>query len=240
MTRISILHPSRSRPYQALDCIVHWLQNIGDGVEWEYILSIDSNDPFLSEYEALGIENSPSMRVIVNDNQNIVQASNEAGKVSTEDIIILVSDDFLCFKDWGHTIIQAMSGKSGVLKTYDTIQRWIVTLPLLSRDYYEDQGYIYYPGYSHMFCDCDMTHKADIENKLIIRNDIVFKHNHYSTKGGQPKDEVNKKADGTWAQGEKVYLQRVKEWRAAGLNIYDLSPEATKAGHVNWLKKKLR
>lgn len=239
--KISILHPSRSRPLQALDTMVHWLQHITYPQMWEYILSVDSNDPELEGYKALGISGMQNIRMIVNDNHNIVEASNQAARLSSGDIIILVSDDFFCFPGWNVAITEALRGKSGVLKTYDGIQRWIVTLPILSRDYYEEQGYLWHPSYEHMFSDSDMTHKADLQKKLIIRNDIVFHHNHYSTKGGQPKDEVNNKADLTWAQGEKVYLDRCRNKFGLGnVNIYDLSSEATKAGHVNWLKKKLR
>lgn len=239
--KISILHPSRSRPNQALSTIIHWLSNTSGMILWEYILSVDSNDPYLNEYNSLSIPNNNHIRMIVNDNQNIVHASNKAANDCHGDIIVLASDDFTCFKDWDLAIIKALEGKSGVLKTFDGVQRWIVTLPIMTRDYFDEQGYIYHPSYQHCFCDTDQTHKADLQKKLIIRNDIFFKHNHHSTKGGQPKDEVNKKADLTWAQGEKVYLDRCRnKFGLQGVNIYDLSPEASKAGHVNWLKKKLR
>lgn len=240
--KILIIHPSRSRPDQALTTAVHWLSNITYPQHWEYIISVDKSDPMLSEYEKWGIvSGGQNQRMIINDNKNIVEAVNVAAKVSWGDIIIVISDDFVCFKGWNVAITEALQGKSGVLKTFDGIQKWIVTLPIMTRDYYDEQGHIYYPRYEHMFSDSDMTHKADLEKKLIIRNDIVFHHNHYSIKGGQPKDEVNKKADLTWAQGEKVYLDRCRnKFGLQGVNIYDLSPEASKAGHVNWLKKKLR
>jgi glycosyltransferase involved in cell wall biosynthesis len=237
--KISILHPSRSRPEQALSAAIHWLGNTSYKHTWEYILSVDSSDPELLGYRDL-VGDPRSGQIIINDNKNVVQAANQAAKVASGEILVLISDDFMCFKNWDVAVIEALEGKSGVLKTYDGIQKWIVTLPIMTRDYYESQGYIYHPSYFHMFSDSDQTHKADLQKKLIIRNDIVFKHNHYSI-GGQPKDEVNKKADSTWAQGEKVYLQRCKEKFGLGnVNIYDLSPEATKAGHVAWLKKKLR
>jgi len=233
--KLSILHPSRSRPLEALNTMVHWLQNIEYPQAWEYILSLDLNDAELEGYRALGISGDQNIRMIVNDNQNIVQASNQAARMASGDIFILVSDDFLCFKGWNIAITEALKGKSGVLKTFDGTQRWIVTLPIMTRDYYNSQGYLYDPQCSHMFCDTIMTHKADVQKKLIIRNDIVFKHDNEA----RPKDAVSIKADGTWAQGEKVYLQRCKERFGLGkVNIYDLSPEAHKAGHINWMKKK--
>lgn len=238
--KLSILHASRQRPDQALQAIVHWLSNIEYPQSWEYILSVDSSDPELSAYQDLGLRPEHNQFIVVNDNHNLVEAANQAARVATGDILILISDDFLCTKGWNKMIVDAMAGKSGVLKTFDGIQRWIVTLPVMTRDYYDEQCHFYFPHYDHMFCDTDMTHLADVQKKLIIRNDIVFRHNHYSI-GGNKKDEVNVKADGTWRNGEETYITRCRnKFGLQGVNIYDLSPEATKAGHVNWLKKKLR
>jgi hypothetical protein len=233
---ISIIHPSRSRPHQALTTSQSWIKAISQTIPYEYILSVDKSDPQLSEYEELFYPPN----VFVADNHNVVQAANAAAKESVGDILILISDDFMCFPYWDLVITDALRGKSGVLKTFDGVQRWIVTLPIMTRDYYEEQGYFYYPRYEHMFCDTDQTHKADLQKKLIIRNDIVFKHDHYSVKG-QPKDAVNIKADKTWAQGEMVYLNRCRNQFGISepVNIYNLSPEATKAGHVRWLQNKL-
>lgn len=235
--KISILHPSRSRPDQAFLAMCQFTDTLSHTIDYEYILSLDNDDQ--SAYEEFEKGFGPTYRVIRNDNKNLVQAANQAGKVATGDIIILISDDFSAGHGWDLKIVEALKGKSGVLKTYDGTQLWIVTLPIMTRDYYDEQGYIYYPRYEHMFCDTDQTHKADLQKKLIFRNDIVFTHHHYSTKTGFKKDSVNLKADGTWAQGEKVYLERCRnKFGLNGVNIYDLSPEAKQAGHIAWMKKK--
>jgi aspartyl-tRNA synthetase len=169
-------------------------------------------------------------------------AANQGAKHAKGEILVLISDDFDCPKNWDLTIREALKGKSGLLKTYDGVQKWIVTLPIMTRDYYEEQGHIYFPAYHHMFCDTDQTHKADLQRKLIIRNDIVFNHDHYSKKGSNnKKDAVNEKADKTWEQGERVYLKRCSDKFGLGnVDIFNLSKEAKEAGHVQWLKKKLR
>ncbi len=236
--KLSILHASRQRPDQAIEAAHLWITLMSRKYEWEYILSLDSSDPELPNYERY--KGGQNMRSIVNDNNNLVQAANQAARLASGDIFILISDDFLCVKGWDEMVVEALAGKSGVLKTFDGIQRWIVTLPIMTRDYYDEQCHFYFPHYDHMFCDTDMTHFADVQKKLIIRNDIVFRHNHYSI-GGNKKDAVNVKADSTWKHGEERYLIRCRnKFGLSGVNIYDLSPEATKAGHVNWLKKKLR
>jgi len=234
--KISILHPSRSREDQAFLAMCNFTDTMSHTIDYEYILSVDTTDHTPYSYIDTGF--GLKYNKIRNDNHNVVEAANQAAKVATGDILILISDDFSAFFNWDLKIVEALQGKSGVLKTFDGVQRWICTLPIMTRDYYQGENYLYDPLTAHMFCDTIQTHKADIKKKLIIRNDIVFPHHHYSTKGGQPKDAVNERADKTWAQGESVYIKRLQEWKNSGLDIWNLSPEAHKAGHVNWMKKK--
>jgi len=237
--KISILHPSRGRSEQAFLAMCNFTDMMSHTIDYEYILSVDTDDK--SPYTFIDVGFGERYKKIINDNHNVVQAANAAAEIATGDILILISDDFTAHRHWDITITQALEGKSGILKTYDGVQRWIVTLPIMTGDYYDEQGHIYYPKFEHMFCDTDQTHKADLEKKLIIRNDIVFLHHHYSTEGGWPKDAISRKADLTWKQGEAVYLQRcMNRFGLGDIDIYDLSPEAKKAGHVAWLKKKLR
>ncbi len=233
---ISIIHPSRSRPQKAYDTMIHWVNNASKPTAIEYILSLDMTDPHLEEYQRLFEHDCITT---ISDNKNLVQATNNAAKLTSGEIIVLVSDDFECFKDWDLVLIGAFAlNHCCVLKTFDGVQKWIVTLPIMDRAYYLEQGYFYHPDFQHLFCDTDMTHKADIEGKLLMRNDILFKHAHYST-GACEKDQVSIKADSTWAQGEAVYLKRVKDkFGLSGVDVFDLDEEG--APHRNWLKQKLR
>src|SRR5688500_4289653 len=133
---ISIIHPSRSRASQAKATMNHWLSNLSGEHEAYYILSVDTDDPQLEEYLKFGCD-----IIVVSDNKNLVQAANAGAMESTGDILILVSDDFECFPDWDVAIVKALEGKSGVLKTFDGVQKWIVTLVIMTRDYYDQQGY---------------------------------------------------------------------------------------------------
>lgn len=233
---ISLIHPSRSRPEQAYNAAVYWLNMADDQHDIEYQISLDWSDPLLGEYQSL----FPDDIMIVSHNQSAIQAANVGGKHAQGDIIVLMSDDFRCLKGWDSLILSALQNKSGLLKTFDGTQRWICTLPIYTMDYYQEQGYIYPPQYSHLFPDTHITHVADLKKKLIIRNDIVFNHDHHSKHAG-PKDEVTKKADSTWAQGEGEYLKACKaKFGLGNVDIFNLSKEAKEAGHVQWLKKKLR
>jgi glycosyltransferase involved in cell wall biosynthesis len=208
----------------------------------ELIVSCDNDDPCGDLYSRVYTNWDYPVTIVFNNNKSAVDAINNAAKVALGDILIVVSDDTRCPHHWDEIINTAMGTQSGLLKVYDGVQKWICTMPVMSYGYYKHLGHVYHPDYLHMFCDTDLTHQADLERKLIFRNDIVFKHDHYSAKGsGNKKDYVNEKADKTWAQGEKVYLQRCRDKFGLGnVDIFNLSKEAKEAGHVQWLKKKLR
>lgn len=236
---ILIIHPSRNRPQQALDTYNQWLSKSSHNHPIRYIMSLDFSDPQLNLYEKL-FEKSKAEPVI-SHNDSAIDAINNSAKFCTRgDIIVQISDDFQCFPDWD-MVLEAACGSYDdfVLKTFDGVQKWIVTLPIMDYTFYKKQGYFYFPEYKHMFADTDLTHYADVQGKLIFRNDITFFHNHYST-GGQQKDEVNIKADSTWNQGEQLYLKRVKE--NFGLGDIDVINTLSLEGmpHKNWLKNKLK
>lgn len=201
---ISIIHPSRNRPLQALITAKNWMAKADN--QLEYILSLDKDDKDLEAYrKAFHMMN---INIVVSDNRSAVDAINKGAEISKGNILIIVSDDFDCEKGWDTQIIKHTEGKTDwIAKTQDGIQPWIITLPLMDRVYYNRFGYVYHPDYRHMFADTEMSCVADITGRKITLP-IKFTHNHYSVVGG--KDEVNAKADNTWSQGERLFIHRAK------------------------------
>lgn len=226
---ISIIHPSRGRPNQAIATAFNWRHRAG--VEIEYILSIDLEDSLNYQY-APGFTGW-DCQVIYKSNRSAIDAINNAAKVAKGDILIQIADDFDCPPDWGKQIIEATKGKTDwILKTPDGIQPWIITLPIMDRAYYNRFGYIYHPGYRHMFCDTEMSCVADLTGRRITAN-IPFKHNHYSV-GGAVKDAINERADKTWEQGEKLFLSRYRQ----NFGLTDIPGGIQDQGMLNWIKSK--
>lgn len=256
--KISIIHPSRSRPEQAAQTAKKWLSSAKDSEQVEYILSLDTDDINLQRYNVHMLNNAsrtikvkywdptkeepedritanPAFKVVVNDNRNAIEAINRGAEAAKGNILIVVSDDFDCPYHWDVALLKALQGKSDyVVKTDDGCQPWIITLPIMDRAYYNRFGYIYNPQYQHMFCDTEMTHVADLLGRKIVLP-IKFPHNHYTQVGGQPYDQINKKNDSTWAQGEAMYLERL-------VNNFGLidPPGRLEAheSHLSWLESK--
>lgn len=205
MYKISILHPSRNRPKQADQTIKEWLGKATNRNQIEYILSVDKNDKDLNTYKSIGVKNG--IYVSINRNKSAIEAINKSAKVSTANIIMVVSDDFSCEQGWDENLLSDLEGKEDFFcKTKDGLQDFIITLPILDRKCYERFGYVYENGYEHLFCDTEMAAVAHMTNRTVY-SDLVFPHNHYSTKKTK-KDQVNVKNDRTWKQGKKLFYER--------------------------------
>lgn len=247
--KISVIHPSRSRPEKAAATAKAWLSSAKNPENIEYIVSIDVTDELWADYvEAIfpGGESvwlsSPYNRMVTEGNMSIlrhhndtaISAINRAAEEAQGDIFVVVSDDFSCPDNWDEDLLTHLEGKSDfVAKTTDGLQKWIITLPIMDRLYYNRFGYIYPPHIKHMFSDTWMTHVADLLGRKITIP-MTFKHNHYTT-GLTERDSVNMKNDSTWMQGQNEYLKGVRE-------NFGLNPEEIKGrlmcdmGHANWLR----
>lgn len=199
--KFSIIHPSRSRPDKSAKTIDTWIL-YADG-DPEVILSLDEDDPLRNAYRTAYTE------MIVLNNKSSVEAINNAAKIAKGEILIVVSDDTDCFPGWDTAILKEVQGKTDwILKTQDGIQKWIITFPVIHRDYYNRFGYIYHPSYKHLFCDTELTCVADITGRKITSN-LLFPHNHYSI-GKSQIDDVYRKNDATNTEGENIFIERYK------------------------------
>lgn len=235
--KITIIHASYGRSDMQAMTAFNWINKASGDNDIEYLLSIDKSDT--SEYpDSISFKQDFVSAYVVKNNTNTsVAAINNAASRSTGDIIVVISDDFDCPKDWDRLIIAETQGKTDwILKTQDGTQPWIITLPIMDKTYYSRYGYIYPPQYTHMFCDTHITHQAELDARK-LKSDILFKHNHYSV-GGIKKDATSIKADSTWEDGERIYLTKCRNWRREGFDVFRVLPDEA-AGHVGWLKARI-
>lgn len=225
---ISIIHPSKGRPEMAVKTAKKWLDSIrGDKSKIEYIFSLDIDDVGMFDNYSPAIKTLDVSRIFKvityrNYNRSAIDAINHAAKLSSGKLIVVVSDDFDCFVGWDIWLLSHLYDKEDyVVKTADTIQPFIITLPILDRKYYERFGYIYYPEYNHMYSDTEMSCVGHMLGKTINLSDAehVFMHHHYSV-GGMAKDAINEKNDATYPQGEKLFYERLS--RKFDLKIEDI------------------
>jgi len=230
--KITIVHPSRQRSDLCYRIADTFYNNCVNKDNISYYVSIDSSDPTKDEYLA---SKKDYINIIVGDGNSCVEAVNIGAKESNfEDIIVIVSDDFICQNGWDQKILDFVGDKKNfVLKTNDGREPWIVTFPVMDKEYYNRFGYVYNPLYKHLFCDTEMTHVAEITGSMIVDMSNVIEHKATEL---TKNDSVNMKNNSTWWQGESVYLQRVRE--NFGLKKEEIMKAPSHPSHIEWLKQK--
>lgn len=208
--KISVIHPTRNRFRQSCETASLWM--LRSTLTVEYIFSMDLDDK-TSCPKPEDLADFPFITNIIelrSTNKSAIEAINNAAKIATGDLLVIISDDFSCpIIGWNKWLVKSVQNYTDFCaKTDDGLQPTLITMPIMDRIYYERYGYIYYPEYKHMFADQELTSVALMTGKY-IKLDLSFPHLHYST-GKSVKDEINVKNDLTWRQGETLFNERLK------------------------------
>lgn len=214
---ISIIHPTR-RLTKAMKCMTKWIGLADNPKDIEYILSIDADDNtelYLAILEAARAY-VKRFQIVIENNENVVQAMNEGARAATGDILVCISDDFVCPQGWD-SIIKANINieKEEALKINDGISKitdMILTMPILTKKLYNTLGYVYYPEYIGMFADNDLAELCE-KMGVLKKMDVLFKHEHWLT-NHYKKDAVNERHHNntSLAQGSSLLRRRRKEF----------------------------
>lgn len=200
---ISLIHPSRGRPDKSFDTIRRWVLKAGISVE--VIISLDNDDPYLARY--LELYNNLKCTIRIDNNNFAVGAINGGARIAQGEIFIVVSDDQEPTSQWAVRLLKYTHGLTDwVLKARDDIQPKMITQPILHRTYYQRDGYIYHPGYKHLFADQEFTDVAHLRKRVIVKN-LRFPHKHYSVLK-KPPDEMYLRSNATYHEGKAFYKYR--------------------------------
>lgn len=215
--KISLIHPSRSRPEKAKATYNFWMQNSSGQIEIEHILSLDFSDPMNEDYEAFG----SNSKITIDHNTCVVEATNQAAKIATGDILIYLSDDFKCphlwdtalFKSFNKTVYSSEINLPRLIKVDDCLQPFdvcVLTIPIMTKALYEKLGYFWHPSYKSMFVDEDLYWTCANNNWIIFAPDLKFPHEHPDN-GMAQNDETYKRSANNWDQGKAVFAKRKLE-----------------------------
>lgn len=199
----------------AFNAYIRWLAAASDHNTYQYILSLDLDDPTINEYRR-NFGDISHDDIVVNPNKSYVEAVNVAASRAIGDCIIVMSDDFDCPKSWDMSLsatIAAEAGEHYAILVDDCYghETPILTLPIISRSLYVTLGYIYYPEYYSMFADNDITELCK-RMGVLHTAPLKFRHRHYSLpEFRRTKDLVAEKQNHPMAYklGEAIYKRRV-------------------------------
>lgn len=177
----------------------------------EHILSLDFSDPCNEDYVIFG----PNSRIIIDYNDCVVEATNAAAKLTKGDILIYLSDDFLCPKGWDTKVIErfGVNIRPSLLKVHDGLQDFnkdVLTIPIMNRLLYQELNYFWNPIYRSMFVDQDLYHVCNNNAWINYAQDLIFQHEHYSI-GKAPRDATYIRSDENWVTGQMIYMKRKME-----------------------------
>ena len=212
MSLTTIIHPSRGRPHQSYATTTKWVARAG--VPVSIVVSLDVDDIELDKYQDAYQPCNPGRlihaMILTSENRSAIDAINNAMKVATGDIFIIVSDDTDCPQNWAVKLEAACKGLHDfVMKTTDGIQRKMITMPIFDRAYYNRDGYVYNPEYKHLFADTEYSEVAYKRKRVVKKFGLKFPHNHYSVMK-RPPDGIHIRNEATYAQGKEVYTRRQK------------------------------
>jgi hypothetical protein len=209
---ISLIHPSRGRAAKSWSTTREWIDRAG--CDTELIVSIDASDPQKEAYQ-VQYTGKQHTKLLVNDNDCVVQAANHAAAASSGSILLYLSDDFKSPISWGKDIIDLTSHLKDkwLLKVDDCLQRFeadVLTIPIMSRSLYENLGYFFHPGYKSMFTDQDLFWTCQNMGVIVNARHMKFPHEHYCN-GKAKKDATYERSDLNWNSGKEFYNQRKRQ-----------------------------
>jgi len=210
----SIVHPSFQRPQQAYDVYKHYMNNMATDSEVEWIISLNHDEIYYNDYANL-FYNEYNVSILRSDVSSMVAATNVAAMHTKENIIILVSDDMYCSKNWDSDLIKVFDqykDQPAVIQVHDSIRSDILTIPIMNRLAYDKLGYIYNPKYISLYADNDLMMVAKKNNMYYVHDDIRFDHRHYSV-GKSQLDYTYKRENSNTAydHGKRLFYYRMQQ-----------------------------
>jgi len=221
--RISIVEPSFKRSQMAVDALKEWVNHADRPEEIEWIVSLDSIDPTVPDYqtkfsqlaEVLKVER---FEISVGDSINCNQAMNRGARLTNPaaELLIGVSDDQGCFSHWDTELFKVLEGVDNFKEPkliWANDGYWefgyIMTTYFANRALYNRMGFMICEEYPSMFGDNDLMETGRALGAVVLAPHLTFLHRHYS-KGYHPNDETYARRNNPteFNKGQEIFLRR--------------------------------
>lgn len=228
----SILHPS-ARPDQWRKIYDAWLAAAVHPEDYEYILCADERWGF--KRAEFPIDSGPMLRshlqagvrTVWNESRRCyVDSVNTAAKTATGQILIVIADDQYPCDKWDEALLTAINrvhpecerfgfpriAVSVSTGTPQEHERGIMVMPILSRERYNQLGYVFYPEYESMYADNDFCEHARQDGVVIDARHLMFPHRHPLAMN---RSEVALEDAGSGNQVASRFCESIVVWDAA-------------------------
>lgn len=176
---VRVLFPSRGRPKELRKTIDEWRKNCYSPKSVYMTVSVDSDDPKLSEYKKL-LENVNNVVLHVGEHKGVNSAVHSALKSTDEDVVVVAADDIESFESWDLRVRHRLRGKPGRgLVTWDgyaPVNYEVPSVYIASRGLIDDWGYVLWPEYHKVWGENDFFERLLLEKRCVWALDLLFSH----------------------------------------------------------------
>lgn len=212
--KISLLHATRGRPLEASGARKMWMDLAEHPEQIEHIFAIDEDDD-----ESFALRRFH--HVLIPAGGGCVAAWNAAAAISSGDILVQLSDDWIPTAKWDTQIIERIGDvkKPSVLAIGDGHRTDdLMCMAICTRNYYALDWFLFHPDFLSMYSDNWFSALAYARGCVIQARDIVFTHDHpvFNPKKEMDATYAESNAPSRYAQGEAVMnrLQSGMDWSA--------------------------
>lgn len=207
MELISVLHPT-IRPDRAIEIRAEWLERASEPIMVEWVFAVREDVPMEG---AVVVPKSPDGL------STYTAGTNLAAENSHGHILFVIADDFHGPRGWDAWMRESLGPhlkEPRLLTIIDHPSRQtgfdLCCFPVITRKMYERNGWVYYPGYRHVYGDEELslrTRKAG--ERVDVKQPDGFLHDHPILNGAQ-WDEVYRSSNSPeeYKHGAKLFFER--------------------------------
>jgi hypothetical protein len=206
-SKILINYATRGRP----NAFKKAIQNIYDTVvsdNYVILVKVDEDDESMKWLSDADYKN---MVISVGNSKSKIEAINKDISLIPEwDILVNMSDDMHFIQNgWDNIVRESM--KEGFFLHFPDgfVNERLTTLSIISKEYYDLDGYVYYGGYKSESCDAEAMYVAMMRGMYKYINTLFYKHIHPCNIGSY--SDATYERNGVHAKGDHaLYFERMK------------------------------
>lgn len=194
-----------------------WKSMAKDWSQCECVLSTCGLDPFLYQTDLaarLGLMYFPQDEPPYTS----IQGWNNAARHAKGHVLVQIADDLWPCQHWDKALLEAIDEHfhhtfyirktEVVLWCSDGYKPDLMTHVVMSRAFYERQGYFLCPEYHSVYADNELMEVVQRDGRLIDARHIVFEHRHHEN-GKRARDAVDVTQE-IYERDREIYERRKK------------------------------
>jgi len=223
MEKVSVLIPTRQRYKKLAKCLTKLFENTVY-TNFDVIVITDRDDPKSVEVvKKLPFIKDENVKILVKEKREMYVGKINKGYHKTDSpLIVFLADDVEVSRNWlteaVSTFNESFPDGMGLVSFRDEFGDHLAAHGLISREYVNRylNDNIFFPGYIHYWCDCELTTRSKRWGKYAHSEKAKITHNRPGKVG--ERDKIGQEGLTTKDSGRKLFIMR------QFLNFPDIMP----------------